>query len=325
MSLHYLNGIISEQQTIKAINKNAFKKGVQQLNKPEFNTPFTMANYDVNDILLYPTTTKKEKAAVNGWLEDAFNNITNTVQTAATNVASTLSTGVQNVVSTTTQAVQNVVSTVQQAGATALQNVQTTLQSGLQNLSLPTLSIQKLNDIWSKLQVTVGTYGKKIALAPLRQAFITAVSFNANNLANYMLQGWQKDKNKISNWWTDLGGDINVLKQAIAKGSKTAISGNAIGEVNVEQVLKVVAVALPLIAAVIGILKSLGVGVKKEDSDAISRVQPETPPTVTATSTQTETVPTDTFTSSLTDNKTMLYVGIGGALLIGGYLFLKRK
>jgi hypothetical protein len=319
MALHYLNGILTEKETIQAINNNAFNKGIKQMRTPEYKTPYTMNSYDVNDCLFYPPS--KKEIAVNGnWWET---NILNPLQTGLTNVQQTLSTGFQNVVTTTTQGVQNVISQVQQAGSNLLQNVQTGLQNGISNLQIPTINIQKLNAIWSKVQASVGAYGKKIALAPIRQAFITAVSYNANNLGTYMLQGWNKDKTKITNLWVnDWGGDINVLKQAIAKGGKTAINGNSIG-VNVEVILKVVGIALPLIAAFIGILKALGIGVKKEDTDAISRTAPVEPPATSPTSTTFEIVPTDELQSS--NNKTLMYVGIGGALLVGGYLLMKKK
>lgn len=324
MSLHYLNGILTQDETINKINKNAFKKGIKQMRKPEFETPYTMNSYDINDCLFYPVpTSKKKQNEVNGLFEDAQNWFQTNVSQPITNVVSQVSTGVQQVVSSATQGVQNVISQVQQAGSNLLQNVQTGLQNGISNLQIPTINIQKLNAIWSKVQASVGAYGKKIALAPIRQAFITAVSYNANNLGTYMLQGWNKDKTKITNLWVnDWGGDINVLKQAIAKGSKTAINGNLISG-DADKILKVVGIALPLIAAFIGILKSLGVGVKKEDTDAISRTAPVEPPATSPTSTQFEIVPTDTIESST--NKTLMYVGIGGAVLLGGYLLLKKS
>jgi hypothetical protein len=319
MSLHYLNGILTEKETIQAINKNAFNKGIKQMRQPEFKTPYTMNSYDVNDCLFYPVPTPKKQVVVNGWFEDAITNISQTTQTALTNVQQTLSTGVQNVLTTGQQALN----TIQSQGQALLTNITTTVQQGLQNIQLPTINLQKLNDIWNKVQANVGKYGKKIALAPLRQAFISAVSYNAYNLGKYMLEGWNKDKTKITNLWVnDWAGDINVLKQAIAKGSKTAISGNSIG-VDAEAILKIVGIALPIIAAVIGILKSIGVNTKKEDTDALSRTAPVEPPPTTATSTQFEIVPSDTLESST--NKTLMYVGIGGAVLLGGYLLMKKS
>lgn len=329
MSLHYLNGIITENETIQQINNNAFNKGIKQLNKPEFKTPFTMSNYDVNDCLIYPIENKRKKVVVNGWFQDAIDNVSNTVQAAATNVTSTLSTAAQNVASTVSTGVQNVVTTSQQAlqtiqsqGQAALTNVTSTIQSGLQNIPLPQNFVDKLNLFYNKMTSLVGSFGKKIAMQPMRTAFILATSVNSLNLATMLSEAWLKDKNKIINWWVnDFGGDINVLKQAINRGAKTSISG----DINPEDVVKALSACSMIVTSIIGILKQLGINIGPKDKENLAKIVPsDTPPAVTSTSPQVETLPEFTTLAS-TKNNTMLYVGIGGALLLGGYLLMKKK
>lgn len=338
MSLHYLNGIITENETIQAINKNAFNKGIKQLNKPEFKTPFTMNNYDVNDCLIYPIENKNKKAAVNGWFDDAIDNISSTVQAATTNVTSTLSTAAQNVASTLNTGVQNVLTTSQQAlntiqsqGAAALSNTTATIQQGLNNIQVPPFFQQNLNEMWAEVQAFVGKYGKKIALQPLRTAFLICVSANFLRTGTNLANGWNKDKTKITNWWVDTwGGDINALKDAINRSSDIKLNGVYIGEpVTLATVTAAATAASAVLVSVAGILKSLGFGVQEIQDGIKSIVPPKKAPVVTATSPSVETLPAANATFPETtqeqSNKTMLYVGIGGALLVGGYLLMKKR
>lgn len=347
MSLHYLNGILTQNETINKINKNAFKKGIEQMRNPEFKTPYTMNSYDVNDCLFYPAPTRRKKVVVNGWFEDAVNNVTSTVQaavtnvqqtgqTALTNVQQTLNTGFQNVVTTTQQALQ----TIQSQGAAALTNVQNTIQQGLQNIPTPQQFKDDLNSLWSKVQGLVGKYGKKIALQPMRTAFLIVVSANAFRLGTNLANAWNKDKNKITNWWVnDWGGDINILKQAINRSSNITLNGNVAingDPVTLTAVTAAIAEAAPVIASIAGILTSLGLAIKPL-TDAIAKMKPKKEPTpVTATSPSVEKLGEPTGDLSQVDllgsgtgttdtNKTLMYVGIGGALLVGGYLLMKKK
>lgn len=342
MSLHYLNGILTENETINKINNNAFKKGIEQMRNPEYKTPYTMNSYDVNDCLFYPAPTRRKKVVVNGWWQDAVQNVSSTFQTAVTNVQQTgqtaltnvqqtLNTGVQNVLSTTQQALQ----TIQSQGATALQNVTTTIQQGLQNIPTPQQFKDDLNTLWNKVQGLVGKYGKKIALQPMRTAFLIVVSANAFRLGTNLANAYNNNKTKITNWWVnDWGGDINILKQAINRSSNITLNGNAeIGDpVTLTAVTAAIAEAAPVIASIAGILTSLGLAIKPL-TDAIQKMKPKKEPTpVTATSPSVERLPDTTADLSNTDilgtgttDKTLLYVGIGGALLVGGYLLMKKK
>jgi hypothetical protein len=339
MSLHYLNGILTEKETIQAINNNAFNKGIKQMRQPEFKTPYTMNSYDVNDCLFYPPTPKKQ-VAVNGWFQDAIQNVvsttqaavtnvTQTAQTAATNVQQTLSTGVQNVLTTGQQAL----STIQSQGQAALTNVTSTIQAGIQNLQVPPFFQQNLTEMWNEATAFVGKYGKKIALQPYRQAFIICVAANVFRMGTNLANSYNKDKNKVTNWWVNIwGGDINILKQAIDKSSNIKLNGITIGDpITLAAVTAAIATATAAIVSCKDLMKQLGIGPKDID-DGLKNVTPDkNAKTVTATSSQTETVPTDAqilqFQTEVpgSTNKTLMYVGLGGALLIGGYLLMKKK
>jgi hypothetical protein len=195
-----------------------------------------------------------------------------------------------------------------------------------------------LNALWSQIQSNVGKYGKKIALQPFRTAFLVVVSANAFRLGTNLANAWNKDKNKITNWWVnDWGGDINILKQAINRSSNIALSGmyrNAsLGEpVTIATVTAAITSATAVIASVAGVLKSLGVSVQEIESGIKNIIPSKNAPTVTATSPSVErlpdasnTYPTENQLTPGTTDKTLLYVGLGGALLVGGYLLMKKK
>ena len=335
MSLHYLNGILTEKETIQAINNNAFNKGIKQMRDPEFKTPYTMNSYDVNDCLFYPPTKKRQPEEVNGLLDDAWNSITSAFQTGAANVQQTVQAGWSNILQTGQQAV----TTIQTQGQAALSNITTTIQQGLANIPTPQQFKNDLNTLWNKVTVLVGKYGKKIALQPMRTAFLIVVSANAFRLGTNLANAWNKDKTKITNWWVgNWGGDINILKQAINRSSNITLSGNqvAFGDpVTLTAVTAAIAEAAPVIASIAGILTSLGLAIKPL-TDAVAKIKPKTEPTpVTATSPSTEVLMPPTGDYSDVDllgtgtpgstNKTLLYVGLGGALLVGGYLLMKKK
>lgn len=334
MSLHYLNGILTEKETIQVINNNAFNKGIKQMRDPEFKTPYTMNSYDVNDCLFYPPTPKKQ-VVINGWFEDAVNSVTSAFQDAGTNIQQTLSTGWSNVVTTTQQAL----STIQSQGQAALSNVTTTIQQGLVNIPTPQQFKNDLNTLWNKVTGLVGKYGKKIALQPMRTAFLILVSANVFRLGVNLGIAYNKNSTKITNWWVnDWGGDINILKRAINKSSNISLNGHvAIGgdPVTLATIGLAITEATPVIASIAGILTSLGLAIKPL-TDAIEKMKPKKDPTpVTATSPSVDREPDasqdysniDVFgtgTTGTTD-KTLLYVGLGGALLVGGYLLMKKK
>ena len=334
MSLHYLNGILTEKETIQAINNNAFNKGIKQMRDPEFKTPYTMNSYDVNDCLFYPPTKKRQPEEVNGLLDDAWNSITSAFQTGAANVQQTVQAGWSNILQTGQQAV----TTIQTQGQAALSNITTTIQQGLVNIPTPQQFKNDLNTLWNKVTGLVGKYGKKIALQPMRTAFLILVAANVFRLGVNLGIAYNKNSAKITNWWVnDWGGDINILKRAINKSSNISLNGNVAingDPVTLATIGLAITEATPVIASIAGILTSLGLAIKPL-TDAIEKIKPKTEPTpVTATSPSVDREPDATADLSQVDvlasgtgstNKTLLYVGLGGALLVGGYLLMKKK
>lgn len=96
----------------------------------------------------------------------------------------------------------------------------------------------------------------KVAVAPARAAFLTVVSLNALRLATKMVRVWQQPNGKetLTKFWQGFGGDINKLKKAIIKGSKTQISGDEIGSASA--VTAALATATPIIVALVPIIKN---------------------------------------------------------------------
>jgi hypothetical protein len=98
----------------------------------------------------------------------------------------------------------------------------------------------------------------KIALAPARGAFLSAVSLNLFKLGTKLARVWNKPggKDRLTKMWADkFGGDIGKLKKAIAKGSKQNISGDQIGAT-----AAVWDTALPVIIAIVPLIKELKAG-----------------------------------------------------------------
>lgn len=94
----------------------------------------------------------------------------------------------------------------------------------------------------------------KVALAPARAAFLTAVRLNLLKLSTKLVRVWKKPNGKemITKFWDGFGGDINKLKAAIIKGSKQQISADSLGVV----ATTVIATATPIIVALVPIIKS---------------------------------------------------------------------
>lgn len=94
-----------------------------------------------------------------------------------------------------------------------------------------------------------------------RQAFLAIVSFNSFNLGKAIAKGIIKDRQKIKNFWENIGGDFDALLRAVNnRQSEFKVSGNRIG---VEPVSTATAVAAsPIIAAIVAVLKELGINHK---------------------------------------------------------------
>jgi len=200
------------------------------------------------------------------------------------------------------------------------------------------------------------------------------------NLAKNLRDKWATKGKAIEKMWYKLGGEIDILKKQITKGTNVQLSGS-MGVVVAATTAGTIAAAAPIIAKIMSILgksadfakknpKLLAVGeklikgklqafaAKKGKSEELAEV-------VEVTSELTENLPTatkeqineekenvsDKIVAAVDDkatkeveetkeniqaestndavsggeNKTMLYAGIGAAVLIGGYLLTKKK
>lgn len=115
----------------------------------------------------------------------------------------------------------------------------------------------------------ISQHFKGVGFGPLRLAFLGLVRINALKLADRLLMLYKKDRPRLEKTWNDFGGNIEQLKETIAKGSKEAISGPMpmIGIVAAATISAGLAAALPIIDKFIAIFKELGIS-KGEQEDA---------------------------------------------------------
>jgi hypothetical protein len=101
-------------------------------------------------------------------------------------------------------------------------------------------------------------FGKKIAkigLVPARASFLLAVNLNLLKVATKLYRLHLKQPEKLKAFWEKFGGDLGKLKQAINKGAKVSISGpSVLGQ----GATAIIGTALPIIIALMPLLKSLG-------------------------------------------------------------------
>lgn len=113
----------------------------------------------------------------------------------------------------------------------------------------------------------------KIALAPSRGAFLSAVRLNALKLATKLVRVYKSPggEKKLREFWIKFGGkDFNKLKSTIAKGAKQQLSGDEMG-VALETLL---ATAAPIIIAIVPIIKAFKAqGDDQEASDFDEGIQ----------------------------------------------------
>ena len=96
----------------------------------------------------------------------------------------------------------------------------------------------------------------KVAAAPARGAFLALVSLNVFQLAVKLNRVWQTKPQDLKNWWAGLGGQINKLTDAVAKGVKRRerrMSG--IGEIVSASTAALITAAAPVLTAALGLLK----------------------------------------------------------------------
>lgn len=110
----------------------------------------------------------------------------------------------------------------------------------------------------------------RIALAPARGAFLTVVRLNGLKLATKLARVYNKPggKKQLQTFWRKFGGKKwPVLARTISKGSKQQISDDEIGQV----LATVIATALPIIIAVVKIVKKFKAEGGSQEKGLLSR------------------------------------------------------
>jgi len=129
---------------------------------------------------------------------------------------------------------------------------------------------------------------KTVALAPARGPFLVLVSFNVFGMANKFTRAIAKNKAKVSEFWTKLGGDDDKLFKAIATGAakkpflvtkKKGVNGfhddNYLGEA--VSITAALTTAAGLVAAASKLFKSLGIKKEPGEQDEDELIDPATP------------------------------------------------
>ena len=174
----------------------------------------------------------------------------------------------------------------------------------------------------------------KVGLAPARASFLLIVNLNALKLASKLAKLYKVDNQKLINFWTKLGGKTEALKKAIEKGSKVALSGSGDLGVALETAI---ATATPLIIAVVKILKDMKITSPTEQAEEDKAIDEgkellEKSPDIDKGTAEMEqdkevgiTKDEGTSEGGAFGLSTPVLLGIGGAVLVGGYLLLKKK
>jgi hypothetical protein len=129
---------------------------------------------------------------------------------------------------------------------------------------------------------------KTVALAPARGPFLVLVSFNVFGMASKFTRAIAKNKAKVSEFWTKLGGDDDKLFKAIATGAakkpflvtkKKGVNGfedyNYLGEA--VSITAALTTAAGLVAAASKLFKSLGIKKEPGEQDEDELIDPATP------------------------------------------------
>jgi len=172
----------------------------------------------------------------------------------------------------------------------------------------------------------------KVGLAPARASFLLIVNLNALKLATKLAKLYKADNQKLINFWTKLGGKTEALKQAIEKGSKQVLSGSGDLGIALEVAL---ATATPLVIAVVKILKDMKITSPTEQAEEDKAIDEgkeflEKNPDIEKDKVSMD---EDKDVAKTSEDKEEgstglpmpLILGIGGAVLVGGYFLLKKK
>jgi hypothetical protein len=111
----------------------------------------------------------------------------------------------------------------------------------------------------------------KISLAPARGAFLLLVGLNFTGLATKLKQAFVNNKNKVNDFWNNLGGNTNELLRKVEQGAvKNRLLGDDVffpseGQIGVVEAATAVTVtaATPILVKVAQFLTSLGIDAKE--------------------------------------------------------------
>jgi hypothetical protein len=111
----------------------------------------------------------------------------------------------------------------------------------------------------------------KVALAPARGAFLLLVGLNFTGLATKLKQAFVNNKNKVNDFWNNLGGNTNELLRKVEQGAlKNRLLGDDVffpseGQIGVVETATAVTVtaATPILVKVAQFLASLGIDAKE--------------------------------------------------------------
>ena len=172
----------------------------------------------------------------------------------------------------------------------------------------------------------------KVGLAPARASFLLIVNLNALKLATKLAKLYKADNQKLINFWTKLGGKTEALKKAIEKGSKQVLSGSGDLGIALEVAL---ATATPLIIAVVKILKDMKITSPTEQAEEDNAIDegkefleknPDIEKDKVSMDEDKDVAKTSEDNEEGSTGLSMpLILGIGGAVLVGGYFLLKKK
>jgi hypothetical protein len=181
----------------------------------------------------------------------------------------------------------------------------------------------------------------KVALAPARGAFLLLVGLNFTGLATKLKQAFVNNKNKVNDFWNNLGGNTNELLRKVEQGAlKNRLLGEDVyfpseGQIGVVEAATAVTVtaATPILVKVAQFLTSLGIDAKelgesakqilaKQVQNVVDKAQEKQKAEAQDFNRNVETIVNSAEMPSATKTNYLPYL-IGGGLVI--YLITKKK
>lgn len=119
-----------------------------------------------------------------------------------------------------------------------------------------------------KRKSKIWNFLKKIGLAPARIAFLGMVRINLFGLAKKLYKSIKKDKGaRLFKFWRKLGGNVKKLLKAVNGGVKRLIKKGKLKGLGVAPLIAVFAAAVPIVTALIPLLKKQGVVTPENPQD----------------------------------------------------------